>query len=208
MVLGVQTRVKICGITNLQDALWAAECGADALGFIFYPKSKRFVPWKVAGEIIKALPPFIARVGVFVDAEVDTIRQAIQESGITQVQLHGDEPPGFGEELGVPMIKAFRVADESSLARCAEYRVSALLLDTYSADMHGGTGEVFNWQLARKAMQLGRLVILAGGLTPENVTEAVALVRPYGVDVSSGVESSPGEKDPAKVARFIARVRA
>jgi phosphoribosylanthranilate isomerase len=201
------TRVKICGITNLRDARAAVEAGADALGFIFFPRSSRFISWREAGAIIAELPPFVARVGVFVDADVGTIRQAIAESGINHVQLHGEEPPGFGEELRLPIIKAFRIADESSLKPLERYPAEAFLLDSFTPGQHGGTGATFNWELAVKAKGTGKPIILAGGLTPENVAEAVQKVRPYAVDVASGVEAKPGQKDQDKVRRFISAAK-
>lgn len=203
----MRTRVKICGITNLNDALAAVDAGADALGFIFYPKSSRFISWQEARCIIAELPPFVARVGVFVDADIGTIRQAIVESGINHVQLHGDEPPGFGEDLRLPIIKAFRVADERSLANLDTFPAAAFLLDSFTPGQHGGTGATFNWDIAVKAKTAGKPIILAGGLTPANVGQAVQKVAPYAVDVSSGVESKPGHKDSDKVRRFISAAK-
>ncbi len=180
------------------------ELGADALGFIFYPKSKRSIRVKDAANICNALPPFVARVGVFVNESESEIEQALNQCGLTALQFHGDESPGFCRKFAAKSIKAIRVKDEVSLSVATEYDVDAVLLDTYTDTERGGTGRTFDWSLAVKAKEL--LVpplILSGGLTPENVTEAIRVVRPYGVDVASGVERSPGKKDPDKLRRFI-----
>src|SRR5277367_5623859 len=203
----MKTRVKICGITNLADAQVAVEAGADALGFNFYEKSPRFVLLKTAVEISKQLPPFIMRVGVFVDAEPDFILRAISEAGLTMLQFHGDEPPEFCTQFGLMSMKAFRIRDAESLKEIPNYQTDAYLLDAYSAEARGGTGEKFNWDLAVEAQKFGKPIFLAGGLTPENVAEAVKKVQPFGVDVSSGVESAPGKKDHAKVKAFIAAAK-
>ena len=199
----MKTRVKICGITNLADAQVAVEAGADAVGFNFYEKSPRFVTLKTAGEITKQLPPFVMRVGVFVNAPADFILRAIGEAGLTMLQFHGDEPPEFCTQFGLMSMKAFRIRDEKSLAELTNYQTDAFLLDAFSPEARGGTGEKFNWELAIEAQKFGKPIFLAGGLTPENVAEAVKKVRPFGVDVSSGVESAPGKKDHAKLKAFI-----
>jgi phosphoribosylanthranilate isomerase len=203
----MKTRVKICGITNLADAQVAIEAGADAIGFILYEKSPRFVSLKTAAEISKELPPFIMRVGVFVDAEPDFILRAIGEAGLTMLQFHGDEPPEFCTQFGLMSMKAFRIRDAESLKEIPKYETDAYLLDAFSSTALGGTGEKFNLDLAIEAQKFGKPIFLAGGLTPENVAEAVKKVRPFGVDVSSGVEISPGKKDHAKVNAFIEAVR-
>ncbi|HTQ51764.1 MAG TPA: phosphoribosylanthranilate isomerase [Candidatus Acidoferrales bacterium] len=199
----MSTRVKICGITNLPDALVAVEAGADALGFNFYEKSPRFVPTKTASEISRSLPPFTLRVGVFVNPPEELVRRAIGECGLNLLQFHGDEPPEFCTQFGLMSMKAFRVRDAGSLKELLKYRTDAWLLDGYASDAFGGTGEKFNWTLAAEVPKLGKPVFLAGGLTPENVGEAIRQVQPFGVDVSSGAESSPGRKDPAKVRAII-----
>lgn len=201
-------RVKICGITRLDDALAAVEAGADALGFMFYPRSPRAVTPAQVREITRVLPPFAARVGVFVDASAGEIRAAIGEAGLDTLQLHGAETPEFCAQFGLPVVKAFRVADESVLAELGRYPVAAHLLDAYSPAAHGGTGRTFNWAIARAAVAAGHRVVLAGGLAPDNVARAVTEVRPFGLDVSSGVESAPGRKDAAKLRAFCAAVRA
>jgi phosphoribosylanthranilate isomerase len=201
-------RVKICGITDLEDALGALAAGADALGFIFYRKSPRFISFQNAREIISKLPPFVSKVGVFVDENLQTIQEVSDQTGIDTIQLHGSEPPEFCEGLRWPVIKAVRVRNEGSLKQLERYRVSAFLLDSYVPGQPGGTGEKFNWELAIQAKRANRPVILAGGLTPLNIREAVSAVRPFAVDVSSGVESAPGKKDLQKVREFILQAKA
>ncbi len=203
----MSTRVKICGITNSADAQAAVEAGADALGFIFYEKSPRYVTHQQAAEIARQVPAFIMRVGLFVNAEEDFILRAIGECGLTILQFHGDEPPEFCTQFGLMSMKAFRMHGPETLEELPKYHTDAYLLDAYSSTMLGGTGEKFNWDLAVEAQKFGKPIFLAGGLTPQNVAEAVRKVHPFGVDVSSGVESAPGKKDHAKVKAFIAAVR-
>jgi phosphoribosylanthranilate isomerase len=195
-------KVKICGITNVEDALHAAGCGANALGFVFYDRSPRCLSPKTARGIIAELPPFITAVGLFVNESSESIRQTADFCGLDVIQLHGDEGPSECNYSPRRVVKALRVKEAASLDGHAAYSVSALLLDAWVAGAYGGTGERFNWALAA-AVARQRQVILAGGLRAENVADAVRTVRPYGVDVSSGVESSPGRKDPAKVEAFI-----
>jgi len=196
------TRVKICGVTNLEDALFAAEAGADALGFIFYAKSPRCIALDQAREIILHLPPFVAKVGVFVNEELDRVREIMAYCHLDYAQLHGDEPPEQVAALAPRAIKAVRVRSAADIERLAHYRAVAYLLDTYHPIKHGGTGEAFDWELAVEAKSHGP-IILAGGLTPDNVAAAIERVHPYAVDVSSGVEAAPGIKDRHKVRRFI-----
>jgi phosphoribosylanthranilate isomerase len=200
-------RIKICGITNLKDALLAAALGADALGFIFYPKSPRALAPEAARAIIQQLPPFISTVGVFVDEEAATVRELAARVGLDWLQLHGKESPEYCRSLGRRVIKGFRIKDQSSLGDLAIYRdaVQALLLDTYKKGQTGGTGESFDWQLAREARQFGP-IILAGGLKPDNVARAIKTAQPEAVDVASGVEAAPGEKDPEKLRAFFEAV--
>ena len=181
----------------------AVELGADALGFIFYPKSLRYVKVQDAANICGALPPFVAKVGVFVDELEYEIDKALGECLLTALQFHGDEPPGFCQKFAAQSIKAIRMRDEESLRIAAEYDVDALLLDTYTESERGGTGRIFDWSLATRAKEIGPPIILSGGLTAANVQAAVRTVHPYGVDVSSGVEREPGKKDPEKLRRFI-----
>ncbi len=199
-------KIKICGITNLDDALFAAECGADALGFIFYKKSPRYVAPEKAAEIIAQLPPFITPVAVVVNEREEKIRNIQFTTGIKVLQFHGDERPEFCERFANRVIKSFQVKDKESIKSMAHYHVNALLLDSYKDGARGGTGVTFDWHLAVVAKTFGRLV-LAGGLNPENVTEAIKLVQPYAVDVAGGVEREPGIKDHALVKKFIAAVR-
>lgn len=200
------TRVKICGITRIEDALHAVKAGADALGFVFHRKSPRYISPDSAASIIAELPPFVQAVGLFVNSEAGLVNEISDLCRLDIVQLHGDETPEYCDDVRRRVIKAIRVRGLESLDSVGNYRVAGILLDAYSPHAYGGTGQSFNWELAARAAENGP-VILAGGLTPENVGEAVAKVAPYGVDVSSGVESSPGIKDPLKVSEFIARAR-
>lgn len=208
--LDMLTRIKICGITNLEDARAAVDFGADALGFIFVPDTPRYIEPQRAARIIRELPPFITKVGVFADVPLDTIYQTIQTCGLNAIQLHGSETPEYcdsaGERCRVPIIKAFRIKDRESLSAIPKCKVSAYLLDTYVKGKKGGTGEIFNWDLAKEAKSYGRIIV-AGGLTPENAAEAIQRVQPYAVDVGSGVEASPGKKDHTKIRAFIENVR-
>ncbi len=195
-------RVKICGITNSEDAHAAVEYGADALGFVF-AKSPRQITKEQARDIIAELPPFVSPVGVFVDEKADKIKEICDFCGIQTVQLHGNEQPSYLKELeGYKLIKAFRVKEEDDLKQVANYKPHAFLLDSYVKGVMGGTGVSFKWEIARQAHKYG-IIILSGGLTPENVKEAIQMVKPYAVDVSSGVESSPGKKDKLVMKRFI-----
>jgi phosphoribosylanthranilate isomerase len=199
-------RVKICGITNLDDAHHAAACGADALGFVFYPSSPRCVDPEQARLIIAELPPLVTTVGLFVNEAPARIRQTVEFCGLNTVQLHGDEQPDQCCYAPCRVIKALRLRPGMDDRIFSAYRVSALLLDAYVADQPGGTGRCCDWDRA-KDIAVRHRVILAGGLNPENVAEAVRRVRPYAVDVSSGVEAKPGQKDPEKVASFIRMAR-
>ncbi len=198
-------RVKICGVTRLEDALLAARLGADALGFNFWPGSKRFLAPAAARAMVERLPPFVTPVGVFVNQPEEEILRAAGESGVRVVQLHGDEPPGLCARLPFPVVKAVRVATPLPLDALRAYPVAAFLLDAPSSG-YGGSGVTFDWSLAEGVARLAP-IILAGGLTPENVAAAARRVRPYAVDVASGVESAPGLKDAARMARFIAAAR-
>jgi phosphoribosylanthranilate isomerase len=202
-------RIKICGITNLEDALLAAELGADALGFIFYPPSPRAVAADEARAIIAQLPPFITTVGVFVDEDAALVNELAASVGLDWLQLHGKETPEYCRSLERRVIKVFRIQDENSLAGLADYRgaAQAFLLDTYKKGVAGGTGEVFDWDLALKAKQYGP-IILSGGLTPANVARAITIAQPQAVDVASGVEAAPGKKDAEKLRAFFREVNA
>jgi phosphoribosylanthranilate isomerase len=199
----MSVKVKICGITNAADALVAVEAGADALGFMFYETSPRHVSIPQVAGMLKELPPFVIKVGVFVDASEDLVMRAIGDCGLNMLQFHGNETPEYCTQFGLMSVKAFRMRDAGSLAALREYPTDAFLLDAFVAEKLGGTGEKFNWELAIEAKKLGRPIFLAGGLTPSNVAEAVQTVQPYAVDVSSGVEATPGKKDHGKVREFI-----
>jgi phosphoribosylanthranilate isomerase len=203
----MQVKVKICGITNIDDAVAAVDFGADALGFVFFEKSPRYISHADAAAIIKKLPSFTTTIGVFVNVKPDQVEKIIDLTHIDAVQLHGNEPPEMCD-ISRRVIKAIRVKSLESLDPLINYKdkVSAFLLDTFAPDILGGTGQIFNWDIAIYAKQFGK-VILAGGLTPDNVTEAIRRVRPYGVDVSSGVESKKGKKDYKKMKSFIERAK-
>lgn len=203
------TRIKVCGITNLEDARAAVELGADAIGFIFAPSPRR-IEQTQARLIVERLPPFIATVAVFVDEDNESVKKTMEATCCTVVQLHGSEPPLALEALREwRIIKAIRVRRSEDMQIMAQYpTASGFILDTYVEGKPGGTGTSFDWSIVARAESHDRPIILAGGLAPENAAAALATVRPYGVDVSSGVELSPGKKDRAKMARFIEIVRA
>lgn len=203
-------KIKICGITNQIDALHAIEAGADALGFIMYKQSRRYVSPNVVKAIVANLPPFALPVGVFVNEEAKVVRDIMDECGLALAQIHGDETAEYCETLGRPVLRGIRLRDQTTFLAMAEYkgraRVRGFVLDAFTEGAYGGTGKTADWDLAKEAAQSFSF-LLAGGLTPENVQEAIQKVRPYGVDVSSGVEASPGKKDPLKVQAFIQAVK-
>ena len=199
--------VKICGITSEADALAAAEAGADAIGLMFYEGSPRHVTLEQAKAISAALPPHVMRVGVFVNAEEAFVHQALTECMLNILQFHGDETPEECSRYPVMTLKAFRVQGDETLAQLEAYPSAGYLLDAYVKDALGGTGATFNWDLAVRAQEFGKPIFLAGGLTPENVAEAVRKVQPFGVDVSSGVESEPGRKDAEQMRTFVAAAK-
>jgi phosphoribosylanthranilate isomerase len=199
----MKTRVKICGVTSVADALAAAEAGADMIGLMFYEQSPRHITLATALEISRALSPFVLRVGVFVNPQEALVTRAIGECNLSLLQFHGDETSEFCTQFGLMSMKAIRVRDEESLKQMENFQTDAFLLDAHSKNGLGGTGEKFNWDLAIEAQKFDKPIFLAGGLTPENVGEAVRKVRPFAVDVSSGVEIAPGKKDHAKVKAFI-----
>jgi phosphoribosylanthranilate isomerase len=205
-------RVKICGLTTLQDAEAAIEFGTDALGFNFFPGSKRYVPMETAGEWIAKLPDHVEKVGILVNPSWEEAKAAGGTPGITALQLHGAETPEFCRRLmeeGIRFEKAIPVTDPDSVANVPDFFTRTLLLDSGGTGEFGGSGQTFPWEIARDFVQANSSlrVVLAGGLTPENVAEAVAVVRPFGVDVTSGVESSPGRKDHGRLRAFIAAAR-
>ena len=204
-------RIKICGITSLNDALAAIDAGADALGFNFYRRSPRYVAPALARSIIERLPAEVLCVGVFVNEESpEAVERLAAESGVGAVQLHGEESPEFCAALqrGRAVIKALRVGERFAPEQTLDYGADAILLDAFSTRARGGTGETFDWTLARRTRELVPQLYLAGGLTPANVREAVRAVRPFAVDVCSGVELSPGRKSPELMGRFVAAARA
>lgn len=200
------TRVKFCGLTHPSDVSRAVELGADALGFVFYPPSPRALRIDQAIGLTRLVPAFITRVGLFVDATADAVRETFDRTRLNLVQYHGEESPEFCDGLGLPYIRAIRVRPGVDLAlEMSRYQgASGFLLDAYKPGVPGGTGESFDWGLIPKT---DRPVILAGGLTPENAMDAIHAVAPWALDVSGGIESAPGRKDPDKMARFIAACR-
>lgn len=203
-------KVKICGLTNAEDAVVAVEAGADAIGFVFHKKSPRCAEQAVVKAIVKDLPPFVLPVGVFVNEDAKLVRDVMDSCGLALAQLHGDETAAYCETLGRSVLKAIRLRDRRSFLALAEFQgragVRGFLVDAFSPDAYGGTGQLADWSLAAEAAGVAR-ILLAGGLTPENVAQAIEQVRPYGVDVSSGVEASPGKKDHEKVRAFVRAVR-
>lgn len=203
-------KIKICGLTNAEDAAVAVEAGADAVGFVFHRKSPRCAETSAVKAIIRELPPFVLPIGVFVNEEPKVVRDVMDSCGLALAQLHGDETAAYCETLGRPVLKAIRLRDRGSFLALAEFQgragVRGFLVDAFSPDAYGGTGQLADWSLAAEAAAVAR-ILLAGGLTPENVAQAVGQVRPYGVDVSSGVEARPGKKDHAKVRAFVQAVR-
>ena len=198
-------KVKICGITRVEDALAAVRLGADALGFNFWPRSKRHLPPAEARAIVRRLPAFVTAVGVFVDPSREEVLRALDQSGVGVAQLHGDEPPALCASLPVPVLKAIRLDGPHALPQLASYEVQGFLLDAPSAG-YGGSGTTCDWGLAAEvARELP--IVLAGGLTPENVADAVRAVRPWAVDVASGVESAPGVKDAERMRLFVERAK-
>jgi phosphoribosylanthranilate isomerase len=206
-------KVKICGVTNFDDALLVANLGSDFIGFNFWPESPRKVSVKNAREMALKMPPFVSPVGVFVNELSEEVVKTAKKAGLKYIQLHGSETPEYckavKEAAGLPVIKAFRVSDEKSLESIPAYldAIDYLLLDAFVEGEPGGTGQTFNWDTAVKAKELGKPVILAGGLTPENVTEAILKVAPFAVDVASGVERLQRRKDYDKMNKFIRAAR-
>ncbi len=198
--------VKICGVTNVEDARFALECGADAIGLNFYERSPRFVTMERAQEIVSKLPEHKSKIGVFVNASRKRILEVIKTVNLSAVQLVGQHGPDDLVNFESSVIKVFRVFPGFDVEVLRNYIIDAFLLDTYQDETYGGTGKTFDWNVAIKAKEYGK-VILSGGLNPENIEDAVKYVQPYGVDVSSGVELRPGRKDPKKIRDFIARAR-
>src|SRR5215813_4092186 len=193
-------KLKVCGLTSLEDACAAIDCGAEYLGFNFYPKSPRYIAPAAARAIIERLPDDVVSVGVFVnEPRPEDVDEVLRVSGAQMAQLHGDESPAYCSGVGAErVIKALRVGDDFDARRVLDYPASAILLDSFDAKLYGGTGRTANWSIAREAAKLTK-VFLAGGLSPENIAEAIRAVEPFAVDVNSGIESAPGRKDPSKL---------
>lgn len=207
-------KIKICGVTNEEDATWAVNLGASYVGLNFHKDSPRKVSVDQAAKIAKKVPPFVPTVGVFVEQSAEEILKIVEKAGLHGVQLHGDQTPddcrAIAERMEIPILKAFRVAEEKDLDAIASFRGAAthILLDAKVEGVPGGTGHTFPWELATRAKSFGLPVFLAGGLTPENVRQAVEKVQPFAVDVASGVEKSPKRKDLDKMKKFIAEAKA
>ena len=203
----MSVRVKVCGITRSEDAIAAVQCGADAIGFVFWPHSARYIDPESARRIAEVIPPFICTVGVYVDPDAAWVEETARAAKLNLLQFHGDESPEFCNQFPQPYIKAIRVKPDTDLLQYAQRYGAAkgLLLDTYAADMPGGTGHAFDWQLIPQ--QLSLPLILSGGLNPDNVARAIKQTQPWAVDVSSGVEASKGIKDKKKIIAFMQGVK-
>ena len=207
--VGGKVKVKICGITSVEQGVMAANAGADAIGLVFYAKSPRCVSAAVAADIVQAVGPFVMTVGLFVNETVALVQDTSRQTGIQLLQFHGDEDAAYCEQFERPFIKAIRMAPEIDVAGAvaAHPKASGYLFDAWQADAYGGTGKAFDWARLSQEASVSGSVILAGGLSSDNIAAAVAQTRPYAVDVSSGVESAPGIKDPDRVQRFIEQAR-
>jgi phosphoribosylanthranilate isomerase len=203
----MSVRVKVCGITRSEDAIAAIQCGVDAIGFVFWPHSTRYIDPESVRRIAEVIPPFICTVGVYVDPDAAWVEQTARAAKLNLLQFHGDESPEFCNQFSQPYIKAIRVKPDTDLLQYAQRYGAAkgLLLDTYAADMPGGTGHAFDWQLIPQ--QLSLPLILSGGLNPDNVARAIKQTQPWAVDVSSGVEASKGIKDEKKIIAFMQGVK-
>lgn len=199
------TKIKICGITNLEDALLALQLGVDALGFVFAESPRKVTP-QLVERIVNKMDSPVLKVGVFVNEDFHYVQKIFNRCKLDYVQLSGIEDKTYLEKLSLPTIKAFKVKDQTVLKEIPEYDLNLFMLESFNETQHGGTGKTFNWEIAKEVKKFGR-VILSGGLTPENVFAALQQVEPYGVDVSSGVEQSPGKKDKKKLEKFVREVR-
>lgn len=200
-------KVKVCGITNAEDAAAAASCGASALGFIFYKQSPRCVTVEDAYEISMSVPPFVKKVGVFVNEDSKLVNEIADRASLDLLQLSGDETSSYCKKLNRPYIKSIRIKNRESCSEISKYDTPYVLFDNYDKDHYGGTGRAFDWELVKDLPFEERYIILSGGLSPENVKEAIAQIRPYAVDVASGVEKLPGKKDHVKMKNFIEMVK-
>lgn len=200
-------RIKICGITRFEDARVAANLGVDALGFIFFKKSPRYIAPEEAAKIIRQLPPFISRVGVFVNEELPSILEIAQIAGIDTLQLHGTESPDFCDQSPLPVLKTFSVKPDMNFSILDTYKTAGFLLDTWNSNMYGGSGKTFDWTIAKNICARFNNVVIAGGLGASNIEEALDMVHPYGIDISSGVEIMPGVKNPHKMRDVVKIVK-
>ena len=200
------TRIKICGITEERDAIEAVHLGVDAIGFVFWKGSPRYIAPREAGRIISKLPPFLTKVGVFVDEAANVVMDAVYASGITALQFHGREAPDYCRQFQVSWFKAFRLEPGFDPIRLSDYSCTTYLLDGPAGDARGGAGQVGDWRVATAAQRFGR-IILAGGLTPENVASAIRVARPYAIDASSGVEVVPGKKNIDRIEQLVTAVK-
>ncbi len=201
-------KIKICGITNKEDALWAVNLKVDALGFIFADSPRRVEP-EIVQKIIELLPPFISSVGVFVNQDRKKVEEIAESCGLTTLQFHGEESSSYCEGFKQKILKALRIENKDILEKAIQYKdkVDAYLLDTYSPSKYGGTGKTFDWRIAKEIKKFGLPIILSGGLNPKNIREAISEVEPYGVDASSGIEERPGKKNMEKLINFVRIVR-
>lgn len=196
-------KVKICGITNLEDARLCAGYSTDAIGFIFYEKSKRYVTFEKAKEIINQLPPFLMKVGVFVNEEAEIVNESAQKIGLNLVQLHGDESAEYVSEIKLPVIKAFRVDEKFDWTAIDNYKNCVIMLDSFSQNEYGGTGNTFEWNTIPTKYK--NKIILSGGITIDKLEQIFSEIKPAAIDVSSSLEISPGKKDPQKLKEFLTR---
>ena len=198
-------QTKVCGITNISDALFSIKCGASAVGFVFYKKSERYISYNDAFDVIKYLPPGTAKIGVYVNEDAKMVNDSSKKLNLDYVQLHGDESASFCKDINFPIIKAFRIKDDSFKSQILKYNVSVFLFDTFTRKDYGGTGKIFNWELIKQGFQ--RPFIHSGGLNINNVLDAINVTNPDAIDISSGLEDYPGKKDHEKIFEFFKLIR-
>ena len=198
-------QTKVCGITNISDALFSIKCGASAIGFVFYKKSERYISYNDAFDVIKYLPPGTAKIGVYVNEDAKMVNDSSKKLNLDYVQLHGDESASFCKDINFPIIKAFRIKDDSFKSQILKYNVSVFLFDTFTKKDFGGTGKIFNWELIKQGFQ--RPFIHSGGLNINNVLDAINVTNPDAIDISSGLEDYPGKKDHEKIFEFFKLIR-
>ena len=198
-------QTKVCGITNISDALFSIKCGASAVGFVFYKKSERYISYNDAFDVIKYLPPRTAKIGVYVNEDAKMVNDSSKKLNLDYVQLHGDESASFCKDINFPIIKAFRIKDDSFKSQILKYNVSVFLFDTFTKKDYGGTGKIFNWELIKQGFQ--RPFIHSGGLNINNVLDAINVTNPDAIDISSGLEDYPGKKDHEKIFEFFKLIR-